>query len=72
MEINLKKFKDEQLVKDAKVLNILKMKDNQIEELQAKCVKQEADYGRLAQTFQEQKRQLSILEESEESLNVIV
>ena len=39
MEINLKKFKDEQLVKDAKVLNILKMKDNQIEELQAKCVK---------------------------------
>ena len=39
MDISMKKYKDEQMVKDARVLEILKMKDGMIEDLQAKCVK---------------------------------
>ena len=72
MDTSLKKLVDQQQVKDAKVLSLLSKKDSDIQNLQQLCVKHEADYGKLAQSYQEQRRKLQVLEEQEESLNVVV
>eukprot|EP00347_Sterkiella_histriomuscorum_P007164 403350016 len=68
MDLTLKKERDQQERKDAKILDILKIKDRQIEELQTRTVQQEGDYGKLAQMFQEQKRNIRAFEDRENTL----
>lgn len=53
MEVTLRKERDTQEHKDAKILEMLKSKDRQIEELQSRTVSQETEYGKLATAFQE-------------------
>jgi hypothetical protein len=69
MDITLKKERDVQEAKDAKILTILKSKDVRIADLEQRTVHQEAEYGKLAQSFQDQKRLLRALEDQEAQMN---
>ena len=66
MALSLKKEREQQERKDAKVLEILRVKDKILEDLQNKLVSSEAEYGKLATLYQEQKKKLRMLEEQEE------
>jgi len=72
VDISLKKERNAQQAKDAKVLGLLQSKDARIEELEQRTVQQEADYGKLAQAFQDQKRLLRALEEQEANSNEVI
>jgi hypothetical protein len=52
MEVSLQKEKDDQAAKDAKVLKALQFKDKELMDMQSKFVRQEAEFGKLAQSFQ--------------------
>jgi len=47
MDITFKLEKNAQEKKDARILEILKLKDKQIDELSARCNQQESEYERL-------------------------
>ena len=63
MDLTLKKEKEQQERKDSKVLEILRVKDKIIEDLQTKVVAQETEYGKLASLYQEQKKKIRQMEE---------
>ncbi|CDW71439.1 UNKNOWN [Stylonychia lemnae] len=68
MELTLKKERDQQERKDAKILEILKIKDKQMEEIQTKFLTQESENSKLISALQDHKRQIKQMEQREKQI----
>lgn len=72
MEVSLRKERVEQEKKDARILEILKIKDRQLGDIQEENRTQEAQYEKLGEAFQELKLRNAVLEDRELNLTHVV
>ena len=72
MEVSLRKERVEQEKMDARLLEILKIKDRQLGDIQEENRTQEAQYEKLGEAFQELKLRNAVLEDRELNLTHVV